>query len=126
MEERFSFDMPRHAGFHYARKDFLRSLHQAFGPAGLLCFEAVHIDRQFGSALDFREVEKLPALELRAVGKIRVFCEGVVLPTAGFIDGCAAPDSGGAIEIKKRAATRARAMLHDEVAVEKDRFHLRE
>src|SRR5579859_3754305 len=126
MEESFGFDVPERVGFHYAWEDFLRSLHQAFGPASLLRFETVHIDRQLGSAFDLRKIEKLPALELRAIGKIRVFGERVVLPAAGFLDCLAAPDAGGAIEIEKSAAAGARAVLDDEVAVEEDRFHLGE
>ena len=76
-------------------------MHQAFGPAGLLRFEAVHVHGKFRSTLNFREVQELPALELRAVGEIGVFGEGVVLPAAGGVDGRAAPDARGAIEIEE-------------------------
>src|SRR5271167_645762 len=125
MKESFSFDVPRRVGSHNARKNLFCGLHQAFSPASLLRFEAVHVDGQFRSAFDLREIEKLPALELRAIGKIGIFGERVVLPAAGFFDGCTAPDACGAVEIEKSAATRARTMLDDEMAVEKNRFNLR-
>src|SRR5260370_33741861 len=126
MEESFSFDLPGRVGFHHAREDFFRGWHQALGPAGLLGFEAVHIDGYFGSGFDLREIEKLPAFELRAVGKIGVFRKGAVLPTAGFFDGLAAPNTCGAVEIEKSAAAGTRTVLDDEVAVEQDGFHLSE
>ena len=49
-----------------------------------------------------------------------------MLPAAGGIDGGAAPDAGGAVEIKKGAATGAGAVFDHEVAVEQNGFDLRE
>jgi len=74
---------------------FFACLHQALGPPRLLGFEAVHVHGKLGSAFDLREVEKLPAFELRAIRKIGVLGEGVVLPAAGIVDGFAAPHAGG-------------------------------
>ena len=82
----FGLDVPGHVGAQNARQDFLGRLHQALGPARLLRFEGVHLHGQLGGALDFRQVEKFPAAELRAVGKVGVFGERVVLPAAGFVD----------------------------------------
>ena len=106
----------------HARQNFFRRLHQALGPARLLRLEGVHFHGQLGGAFDVRQVEKFPAEELRAVGEIGVLGERVVLPAAGFVDRAAAPHAGGAVEIEEAAAARARAVLHDEVAVEQDRF----
>ena len=114
----FSLDVPGCIRTKNLRKDFFCGLHQALGPARLLCFEAVHIDGKFTGTFHVREIEKLPAFELRAIGKISVFGQGVVLPTARGIDRGAAPDSGGAVEIEERATARAAAVFYDKVAVE--------
>src|SRR5258705_1497211 len=99
----FSFDVPGGIRTKTLRKDFFCGLHQALGPARLLRFEAIHIDGKFAGTFHVREIEKFPAFELRAIGKIGVFGQGVVLPTAGGIDRGAAPDSGSAVEIEERA-----------------------
>src|SRR6478672_6514624 len=49
-----------------------------------------------------------------------------MLPTAGGIDGRAAPDTGSTVEIEEGTAARARAVFHYEMAVEKNGFDLRE
>src|SRR6266446_1003669 len=111
----FSFDVPGCIRTKNLRKNFFCGLHQALGPARLLCFEAVHIDGKFAGTFHVREIEKLPAFELCAIGKIRVFGQRVVLPAAGGIDRGAAPDSGGAVEIEERATARAAAVFYDKV-----------
>ena len=108
------------------REDFFGGLHQALGPAGLLRFEAVHVYRQLGRALDVRQIQKLPAFQLRAIREIGVFGERVVLPAAGLVNGFAAPHSGGAVEIEKSAAAGTRAVFDHKMAVEQDGFHLSE
>jgi len=45
-----------------------------------------------------------------------------VLPAAGGVDGRAAPDARGAIEIEEGAAAGASAMFDDEMAVQKNGF----
>ena len=104
MEKRFGLHRRRHVGAHHARQNFLGRLHQALGPARLLRLEGVHFHGQLGGAFDLRQVEKFPAAQLRAVGKIGVFGERVVLPAAGFVDGRAAPDARRAVEIEKQPA----------------------
>ena len=113
-----------HVGAHHARQDFLGRLHQALGPARLLRLEGVHFHGQLGGAFDIGQIEKSPAAELRAIGKIGVFGERVVLPAAGIVDGGAAPDAGGAVEIEEASAAGARAVLDDEMAVEQDALDL--
>ena len=123
MEERLRPSRPPGTiGAHHARKNLLGRLHQALGPARLLRFEGVHFHRQFRRAFDFGQVEELPAAKLRAIGKVGVFGERVVLPAARVFDGVAAPDAGRAVEIEKQAAAEARGVLDREVAVEQDRF----
>ena len=68
------------------------------------------------------KIEELPAAHLRAIGKVGVFGERIVLPAAGVFNGVAAPDAGGAVEIEKQAAAEARAVLDGEMAVEQDGF----
>ena len=77
-------------------------------------------------AFDVRQIQKLPAIQLRAVRKVRVFGERVVLPAARVVDGLSAPDARGAVEIEKCAASRTPAMLHDKVAIEQNSLHLRQ
>src|SRR5579884_2138597 len=120
MEESFGFNLKRQIGTQHTGKDLLRSLHQTLGPASLLRFEGVHLNRQLRRALNIRQIQELPAAQLGAIGKVRIFGEGVVLPAAGVFDGAAAPDPGGAIEIEKPAAAGARAMLDDEMAIEQN------
>src|SRR6266699_2471322 len=89
-----------------------------------LGFEAVHVHGKFGSARDVREIEELPALELRAIGKISVLGERVVFPATGVVNGFAAPHAGRAVEIEESTAAGTRAMLNNEVAVEKNGFDI--
>ncbi len=49
-----------------------------------------------------------------------------MLPAAGIVDGGAAPEAGGAVEIEEDAAAGARAVLDDEMAVEQNAFDLGE
>ena len=124
MEERLGFDIRRHLRVEHFWKDFLGRLHQPFGPACLLRFEAVHVHRQFRGAFDLREVQELPALKLRAIRKVRVLCQGVVLPAARFVNHFPAPHSRRSVEIEKRSAPGPCAVFDNEVPVEQDRFHV--
>src|SRR5438445_759468 len=88
----FSFDVPGCIRAENLRKNFFCCLHQALGPARLLRFEAIHIDGKFAGTFHVREIEKFPAFELRAIGKIGVFGQGVVFDArpcdfAGFVSG---------------------------------------
>ncbi len=47
-----------------------------------------------------------------------------MLPAAGFVNGLAAPNAGGAIEVEESAAAGTRAMLDDEMAIEEDGFDI--
>src|SRR5258708_18172457 len=49
---------------------------------------------------------------------------GIVSPSAGLVNGFAAPHGGSAVEIEESASAGTRAVLDDEVAVEKNRFHV--
>ena len=63
-----------------------RDLRQALGPARLLHLEAVGFDRQLRRALDARDINEFPALQLRAIAEIGIFGQRVVLPSAGIVD----------------------------------------
>ncbi len=52
----------------------------------LLGLEAVHVNRQLGGRDDVRQENKFPTGELRAVTKIQIFGQRIVLPAARFID----------------------------------------
>src|SRR5439155_17642225 len=71
-----------------------------------------------------REVQELPALKLRAIRKVRVLCQGVVLPAARFVNHFPAPHSRRSVEIEKRSAPGPCAVFDNEVPVEQDRFHV--
>src|ERR1700752_2082546 len=101
MKKRFGLYVPWNVRTKNFGKDFLGSLHQPFGPARLLRFEAVHVPRQPRRALNFGKIHELPALQLRAIRKVGVLRERIVLPAPGGIDGRAAPDSRGAVEIEE-------------------------
>ncbi len=126
MKKCFGLHVPWRVGFQNFRKNFLGRLHQAFGPASLLGLETVHVYGKFGSTLDAGQIEKFPAAKLRTVGKIGVFGERVVFPATGGFDGRPAPNSGGAVEIEESAAAGTSAVFDDEVAIEQNRFDLRE
>ena len=124
VKEGFGLDVRRQFRAEDARQNLFGRLHQTLGPARLLRLEGVHLHRQLRGALDLGQVEKPPAAQLGAIGEVGIFGERVVLPAARVFDGGATPDAGGAVEVEKRAAAGARAMLDDEMAVEQDRLDL--
>jgi hypothetical protein len=99
------------------RQQFLAGLDGAFGPAVLLRLEAIHVHWQLGRCDDVGKENKFPSRQLRAITQIEIFTEGVVLPAAGFLDACAAPKAGRAVEIKKASASAASRLLEQKVAV---------
>src|SRR5262249_31504577 len=66
------------------------------------------------------QVNKLPAHQLRAEAEVSVFSQRVMLPAATHLDGLAAPDAGGAVEIEKSAGAIPCRLFDDEVTVEHD------
>ena len=64
--------------------------------------------------------------ELGTIAKVRILGEGVVLPSAGFVDGPAAPHTCGTVEVEEDAGARPPAMFQDKMAIEQDGFHLGE
>ena len=120
----FGFYVPRYIRLENFWQDFLGRLHQSFGPARLLRFEAVHVHGQLGGAFNLRQIEEFPAFELRAIRKVRVFGQRIVLPAAGIVNHFAAPHARRAVEIEKCAPPGTRAVLHHEVPVEQNRFHV--
>ena len=107
-------------------QQFLRALRQTLGPAELLHLETVNLDRQFGRAIEPRQVDELPALQLGPVTEVRIFRERIVLPAARVVDHLAPQYSGGAVEIEEVTGARSGAVLQDEVPVEKKALHFRQ
>ena len=126
MKPGFQFHVARHIALQNLGKNFLAGLNQALGPARLLRLERGHLDGEFGGTLDVLQIDELPAFQLRAIGKVGVFGERVVLPAAGLVDGLTAPHSGGAVEVEEDVAARASRVLENEVAVEQDGFNFGE
>src|SRR5579859_355276 len=126
MEEGLGLHKKRDIRAENLGKNFLGRLHQALGPTSLLCLETVHIHGQLGSALNFGQIKKFPAFELRAIRKVCVFGQGVVLPPAGGINRGAPPHTRCTVEIEKSSAARASSMLDHEMPVEQNRFNARE
>ena len=92
----------------------------------MLRLERRHLNRKFGGTLDILQVLELPALELAAIGKIRVFGESVVLPATGAVDGLSPPHACRAIEIEEDVAARTCAVFEDEMSIEQNSFDIRE
>ena len=116
--------MPRCVAGEHLGQYFLGDLDQPLGPARLLRLECGHFHRQFGRTFDVLQINKLPSLELRAIGKIGVFGERVMLPAAGFVNGAAPPHAGRAVEVEENAAARASRVFEHEMAVEQNGFDL--
>ena len=120
----FDFHVPRYVTRKHLGKYFLGDLDQSLGPARLLRLECRHLHRQLGRTFDILQVNKLPSFELRAIGKVGVFGERVVLPAAGFVNGASPPHAGGAVEVKENAAARPSRVFQHEMAVEQNGFDL--
>src|ERR1700751_5831086 len=94
-------DRKRQIAAPNSRQKFFACLDRTFGPAMLLRFETVHVDRQLGGRNDVGQKDKLPTGELGAVTQVEIFAKGVVLPATGFLNARFSPQTCGAIEIEK-------------------------
>src|ERR1700681_769733 len=126
MTGRFGFDREWQLAAPDPRQQFLARLNRAFGPTMLLGLETVHVDRQFGGRNNVGKKNKFPTSQLRAIAKIEIFTERVVLPPTRLLDTRAAPKTGGAVEIKKASAAAARRLLKQKMAVQKHGLHPRQ
>src|SRR5436190_4481620 len=122
MTGRFGFDREWQIASPNARQQFLARLNRSLGPAMLLRFETIHVDRQLGRRHHVREKNKFPANELRAIAKIEIFAKRVVLPAPGFFDARFPPQPGGPVEIKETHAAAARRLLEHKVTIQKHRL----
>ena len=82
----FSFDWKWQFAAPNPRQKFFAGLDRALGPAMLLRFEAVHVDRQLRRRDNVGKENKFPTRELSAIAQIKVFTKCVVLPTASLFD----------------------------------------
>src|ERR1700691_3843488 len=96
---------------------FFRGLDQALGPTRLLRLEGGHLDGQFGGALNVLQITEFPALHLRAIAKVGVFGQGVVLPATRSVNRGAAPHAGSPVEIEKGDGARSPAVLENKVTI---------
>src|SRR5215207_4872497 len=92
----------------------------------LLGLKAIHIDGKLGRHDGLRQVNKLPAFHLRSVAEVEVFSQRVIVPAARIGYAGFAPNTGGAVEVKKSAAATSGGLLEEEVAIEEKGLHLRE
>ena len=90
----------------------------------LLALEGIHFDRQFGGDDEILEVDTRPALELGAVGQVRILGDSVVFPAARVSDGGHAPHAGRAAEVEEGLGAVAGGVLEDEVPVEQNGLDL--
>src|SRR5215831_128640 len=124
MKKGFALDRERKVAAQNGGEKFFRRLDRTFGPPVLLAFEGVHVHRHFRRGDDLGQEDELPSLQLSPIGQVEILGECVMLPTARFIDGAAAPDSGRAVEVEEAARAIAGGVLDDEVPVEKNRLSL--
>src|SRR4029434_5211181 len=92
----------------------------------LLGLKAIDVDGKFGRHDGLRQVNKPPAFHLRSVAEVEVFSQRVVLPASRIRYAGFAPNTGGAVEVKKPSAATAGGLLEEEVPVEEERLHLGE
>src|SRR5207244_496756 len=103
MEEGLDLDFPRQLASENSGKQFDGGLNQSFRPSSLLALERIHLDRKFRRANDVRQIKKFPSSHLRAVTKIRVFRQRIVLPASCTFNGIAPPDSRCSVEVEEPA-----------------------
>src|SRR2546430_17669960 len=87
-----------------------------------LLLEGDHFRRQFCRGGVLREVDELPAFAVASIAQVEIFGERVMLPTAAIIDGRAAPDAGGAVEVHEASTAVAGGVLDHEMPIEEDRL----
>src|SRR5207237_77880 len=124
MEEGFDLYFPRKRASENTGKQLDCGLNQSFRPPGLLAFEGIHFNGEFGRTNDMRQIQKLPASHLRAIAEIRIFCQRVMLPSTGRFNRFSPPDSCCAVEIEKASGKMASAVLDNEMAIENHGFDL--
>src|SRR5512147_13830 len=86
------FYQPRNVSPKELSKVFYGRLNGALGPAVLLAFKVIHPYWQFCRTDHTWRKLHLPSFELSPVTEVKVFREGIRLPTPGIFDGLFAPD----------------------------------
>ena len=92
----------------------------------LLRLKCVHFNRQLGRRHDFRQKQKPPTLDLRAIAEIEVFGERIVLPASRSLDTSPPPDARRAIKVEEPPRAGARRLLDEEVTVQQHRLDFRQ
>src|SRR5216110_962471 len=89
----------------------------------LLGFKPIHIDGKLGGSYNIGQKNEFPARELRAIAKIEIFTQRVMLPSPAFLDARASPEAGRSVEIEKAAAPAARSLLEQKMHIQEERLH---
>jgi hypothetical protein len=118
MEKCLDLHLERQIGRQDVRQQLAARLDRPLGPAVLLRFERIHLDRHFGRRDEIRQEQELPSTKLRAVTEIEIFRQRIVLPAARVADRHAPPHARRAVEVEEAAGPVAAAVLEHEVPVE--------
>src|SRR4029453_17228558 len=124
MEERFDLDTQWKIRLQDPWQELAARLDRPFGPAVLLRLERVHFDGHFCGSDQVGYEDEAPTAQLRPVTQVEILGEGIVLPTARFLDRRPPPRAGRAVEIEESAAAIATAMFEHEMTVEQDGLDL--
>src|SRR3989304_6517949 len=119
MKERLDLDPEAEGAGENPRKELPRRLDRPLRPALLLALEGAHRDRNLRGRDHVGQEHEAETRELSPIGKIHVFGQRVVLPPAPYLDGLAAPEPGGAVEIEEGPGAVAPALLPHAMGVEK-------
>ena len=122
----FQFGMQRCRAAPDLTEHFFANLDGALGPAMLLRLESVHVRRQFRGDDDVIQINEAPALQLGAVGEVEILRQRIMLPATSVLNGGAAPEAGGAVEITKLTPATAGGLLQHEMTIQQDGLKPRE
>src|SRR5580700_1481846 len=86
----------------------------------LLGFERAHFNRQLCRCDHINQKDKAPAVKLSAIAEVQIFGQGIVLPTAGFLNTALPPKASGTIEIKETTSRAARGLFKNQVAIQQN------
>src|SRR5262245_26255950 len=92
----------------------------------LLGLKAIDVDGKFGRHDGLGQINEPPTFHLRPVAEVEVFSQCVVVPAPRIRYARFAPDTGGAIEVKKSSAATSSGLFEKEVPIEEERLHFGE
>ena len=122
MVEGLALQGPGQATAQHLRKNLARRLHSALRPAALLNQKGPPRTRKLGRHPHIVAHRESPPRQLRAVADIQILGQGIGLPAARLDQRTPPPETRRAIEVEEEAAAVAPSLLHQEVAIEKERL----